>query len=109
MAHVGEDTWRVEDDVTGGGSHRAASRVRLHPAFTEVTRETGRLEASCDTVAVRIVAESPARLDVEEGRYFPRFGVEERCLVVRIEAAGPLPLRIRYRLELETTPSKATS
>jgi uncharacterized heparinase superfamily protein len=109
MAHVGEDTWRVEDGVSGGGSHRAASRVRLHPAFAEVARETGRLEASAGRIVVRIVAESPARLDVEEGRYFPRFGVEERCLVVRVEAAGPLPLRIRYRLELETRPSRATS
>jgi uncharacterized heparinase superfamily protein len=103
MAHLGGDVWQVDDDVLGYGSHRAVSRVRLHPAFSAVKCEEGRLEASAGRVVVRIVAENPARLDVEEGRYFPRFGVEERCLVVRIEAAGALPLKIGYRLELATS------
>jgi uncharacterized heparinase superfamily protein len=102
MAHLGGDAWRVDDSVLGTGSHRAASRVRLDPAFSAVANDGSRFEASAGRVVVRIVAESPARLDVEEGRYFPRFGVEERCLVVRLDAAGSLPLRICYRLELAT-------
>jgi len=100
MEHLGGDVWRVEDEVLGGGEHRAVSRVRLHPAFSAGAREAGRFEASAGAVVVRVVAETPARLDVEEGRYFPRFGVEQRCLVVRLVAAGPLPLRICYRLEV---------
>jgi uncharacterized heparinase superfamily protein len=102
MEHLGGDVWRVDDAVLGAGDHHAASRVRLHPAFSVVARETGGFEASAGPVVVRVVALSPARLDVEEGRYFPRFGVEERCLVVRLDAAGPLPLRICYRLEVST-------
>jgi len=102
MAHLGGDAWRVDDSVLGTGSHRAVSRVRLDPAFSAVANDGSRFEASAGRVVVRIVAESPARLDVEEGRYFPRFGVEERCLVVRLDAAGSLPLRICYRLELAT-------
>jgi hypothetical protein len=87
---------------TGVGEHRAVSRVRLHPAFSAGERTTGLFEASNGPLAVRIIAESPVRLEIEQGRYFPRFGVEESCLVVRLEASGPLPLRVRYRLELET-------
>jgi uncharacterized heparinase superfamily protein len=102
MEHLGGDVWRVEDLALGGGEHRAVSRLRLHPAFSVRGRQTDWLEAVSDRLVVRVVAESPARLDVEDGRYFPRFGVEERCLVLRLDAAGPLPLRISYRLELST-------
>ena len=102
MAHLGGDTWRVDDAVLGAGEHRAASRLRLHPAFSVVAREDDRLTATAGRVEVRVVAEAPARLEVEQGRYFPRFGVEERCIVVRLDAAGSLPLRIGYRLELAT-------
>jgi uncharacterized heparinase superfamily protein len=103
MEHLGGDAWRVEDLVLGGGEHRAVSRLRLHPAFSAGARGAGRFEASNGPVIVRIVAESPARIDVEEGRYFPRFGVEEKCLVIRLDEAGSLPLRICYRLELKTS------
>jgi uncharacterized heparinase superfamily protein len=102
MEHLGGDVWRVEDLVVGRGEHRAASRVRLHPAFSGGEPRNGGFEASNGPVAVRVIAEVPARLDVEQGRYFPRFGVEERCVVVRLDASGSLPLRICYRLELET-------
>jgi uncharacterized heparinase superfamily protein len=102
MEHLGGDAWRVDDVVAGVGEHRAVSRVRLHPAFSAGERTTGLFEASNGPLAVRIIAESPVRLEIEQGRYFPRFGVEESCLVVRLEASGPLPLRVRYRLELET-------
>lgn len=102
MEHLGGDVWRVEDLVLGGDEHRAVSRVRLHPAFRAGAREADWFEASAGPVVVRIVALSPARLDVEEGRYFPRFGIEERCLVVRLDAAGSLPLRLCYRLVVST-------
>jgi uncharacterized heparinase superfamily protein len=102
MEHLGADTWSVEDVVSGGGVHRAVSRVRLHPSFAVVARGPDRLEASAGPVVVRLVAVGPARLSVEEGRYFPRLGVEERGPVVRLETDGPLPLRLAYRLELST-------
>jgi hypothetical protein len=102
MAHIGGDVWRVEDEVSGRGVHRAVSRVRLHPEFSAGARGDGWFEASAGPVVVRVVADAPLRLDVEDGRYFPSFGVEQRCLVVRLEAAGSLPLRIDYRLLLST-------
>ncbi len=102
MEHLGGDVWRVEDEVLGGGEHRAVSRVRLHPLFSGGARDASGFEASAGAVCVRVVSETPAKLDVEDGRYFPSFGVEQRCLVVRLSAAGPLPLRIRYRLLLST-------
>ncbi len=104
VEHLGGDAWSVEDVVTGGGDHRAVSRLRLHPEFAGALREPGIFEASSGPVTARVYACEPSRLDVEEGRYFPRFGVSERCVVLRLEAAGPLPLRIRYRLELARKP-----
>jgi uncharacterized heparinase superfamily protein len=102
MERLGGDVWRVEDVVLGDGEHRAASRLRLHPAFSAGACDGGRFEASNGPLVVRVVAEAPTTLDVEPGRYFPSFGVEERCLVLRLDASGPLPLRICYRLELQT-------
>lgn len=105
VEHLGGDAWRVEDRIEGAGTHVAVSRVRFHPAFEVAAHDGGVLSASNGRVLVRIVADPPGRLEVESGRYFPRFGVEERCAVVRLEAAGPAPLRIAYRLELSTKSS----
>ena len=102
MEHAGGDVWRVEDVVLGHGEHRAISRIRLHPAMRIGKREAGRLEASDGETTLHVIAESPGRLDVEEGSYFPRFGAEDGCSVIRLEADGTLPLRLGYRLELST-------
>jgi len=102
LEHLGGDAWRVEDVVLGGGRRRAVSRIRLHPAFSKVAQGDAWLEASDGRVAVRVIAESAGGVIVEQGRYFPRFGVDERCLVVRLDAAGSLPLRMCYRVELST-------
>jgi len=102
MEHQGGDVWRVDDEVSGRGVHRACSRVRLHPAFQAASREPGRFEATNGSVVVRIAAAGGAELAVEDGRYFPRFGVEQRCLVLRFDAEGTLPLSIGYRLEVAT-------
>jgi uncharacterized heparinase superfamily protein len=102
LEHLGGDVWRVEDVVLGGGAHRAISRVRLHPSFSKIAQDAAWLEASDGRVTVRVVAESPGGVTIEQGRYFPRFGVEEECLVARLDAAGSLPLRMCYRLELST-------
>ncbi|HZN55043.1 MAG TPA: alginate lyase family protein [Candidatus Polarisedimenticolaceae bacterium] len=102
MEHAGSDVWRVVDTVTGGGEHRAVSRVRLHPSFAVRATGEGTLEATDGAVVARLAAESPHRWSIEEGSYFPRFGVEERCAVACLAADGTLPLRLAYRLELST-------
>ncbi len=102
MEHLGHDVWRVLDVIEGAGSHTAVSRVRLAPSLAIVAHGTDRLEAADATCRVRIVAEQPASLSLEEGEYFPRFGERRVVSVARMEARGPLPLTLRYRLELET-------
>jgi len=97
-----EDTWRVEDEVTGRGEHRIVSRVRFHPALDLSLLPDGTMVARGATIACRFVPEGGASARLEEGWYFPRMGLKVRCRVARIEAAGRLPLRLAYRLELSS-------
>lgn len=103
VRQLGADRWRVEDRIEGSGAHRASSRIRLHPSFRQTSRDETSLEASDGRTRIRIVVEGAHRLDVEPGRYFPRFGVEQPCLVVRCVVEGSAPLALAYRLELSTS------
>jgi uncharacterized heparinase superfamily protein len=105
MEHLGRDAWLVEDVVSGGGEHRAVSRLRLHPSFAIELQTREVLQVSDGSISVRIVTDGPSQLHVERGFYFPRFGEVCDCLVVRFAAAGPLPLRIGYRIELSIVSS----
>lgn len=90
----------VCDEVSGGaGEHTAESRIRLHPAYKAVLCDNyAMVTGSDDKLAARIEFTDGLNPQLEEGRYFPRFGVELRCTVLILTACGRLPLRLGYRI-----------
>jgi uncharacterized heparinase superfamily protein len=89
----------VSDDISGGGRHEIASRIRLAPGYMPVIK--GSYAAVCGpegTPVARIEFSAGARPRLEAGRYFPQFGIELGCQVIVLEASGRLPLRLGYRI-----------
>jgi len=89
----------VVDEISGGGTHDIASRVRLAPGYTPVIKGSYAVVAGPDGPPVaRIEFSDGTKPRLEAGWYFPQFGVQLACHVVALEASGRLPLRLSYRI-----------
>jgi len=87
------------DEISGGGSHEVASRVRLAPGYTPVIKASYAAVCGPDGKPVaRIEFSNGTRPRLEAGWYFPQFGVQLACHVLVLEACGELPLRLGYRI-----------
>jgi len=89
----------VTDDITGRGRHQAASRIRLAPGYTpDITGSYAAVSGPGGEPVARIQFSDGARPRLEDGWYFPRFGVQLACHVIVLEASRRLPLRLGYRI-----------
>lgn len=93
-----EKLLRVEDEVSGRGTHRVASRVHLHPDVS-AQRDGEALLLRHEHGATGTFQAAGGRLDVEKGWYCPEFGIksERTVLVLRREAA--LPVTLSYTIQ----------
>jgi hypothetical protein len=98
VEYLGNGTWRVEDQILGTGIHRVCGRLRFDPALGVRARGDGSVLASGSVTECEVRGEAGTALRLENGWYFPRWGVKQECSVVRMDAEGRLPLRLAYRL-----------
>jgi uncharacterized heparinase superfamily protein len=89
----------IVDEISGRGRHDIASRIRFAPGYTAVIKGSYAAVSGPDGVPVaRIEFSDGAKPRLEGGWYFPQFGVQLACNVMVLEASGPLPLRLSYRI-----------
>lgn len=90
--------WSVCDALQGGGIHAMESFIHLHPDFTaEVAGGSIKvLEAGEQPVATIEVEGAAIRL--EQGWYFPEFGVRFENVLIVLSCEGRLPLQLKYRI-----------
>lgn len=90
--------WTVCDALQGGGNHAMESFIHLHPDFTaEVAGGSIKvLEAGGGTIATIDVEGAAIRL--EQGWYFPEFGVRFENALIVLSCEGRLPLQLKYRI-----------
>lgn len=86
----------VHDMLAGTGTHRAESRIHLHPQVRVQCDGEGAL-LQRGTHRCRLVP-TAGHLRREEGWYCPRFGERLRRPVLVVAAAGALPLRCGYEV-----------
>lgn len=104
IAYDGEEgSWIIADEVEGTGIHRMETFVHIHPDLTLV--ESGancfKIERGGEAIAT-IDALHPCRIAIEEGCYFPEFGLRQKNLVLAFSCAGELPLQLTYRIRKTT-------
>ncbi|MBK9305874.1 MAG: alginate lyase family protein [Nitrospira sp.] len=99
----GQVSWIITDEVAGMGTHRMESFVHFHPDVTLV--ESGAncftIERGGETIA-SIDALHPCQVAIEEGCYFPEFGLSRKNLVLAFACSGELPLQLSYRIQKTT-------
>ena len=99
ISYDGQGSWVIEDRLEGRGRHRMDSYVHIHPDF-HVTR-TG---AGMDIIApggeavaiIEPLSDADARL--EQGWYFPEFGLKHTNDVIVFSRSQDAPFDVGYRI-----------
>jgi len=99
ILYDGAGSYEIQDEVTGSGEHTVESRIHLHPSYRAVIQGMYAVVSNGDGhPSARIEFLEGARPQLEQGRYFPQFGIEQSSQVLVLKKNGPLPLRLGYRI-----------
>lgn len=104
VTYDGKESWRIEDRLEGKGHHRIESYLHVHPDYQVVLKEASLqiLESSGSMVAVIEPMEAD-HVNVEQGWYFPGFGLKRENHVIILSCAGNPPLNLSYRIRKVTS------
>jgi uncharacterized heparinase superfamily protein len=91
----------VVDRVTSSRQVTAVSRLRLHPRCTVVSMNGARIEIEHPKGRVRIDHSDGCVVKIEDGWYFPQFGLKERNKVLAFERSGT-DIELCYCIQSET-------
>ena len=100
MSYDGHGSWMIRDLLEGSGTHRMESFVHFHPDYSLVPSGEGvfRIERDGEPIAV-IEALSTCRMEVQQGCYFPEFGLSQKNPVLAFSCYGEVPLQLSYRIQ----------
>ena len=90
----------IKDRLEGRGTHRMESYIHIHPDFQIVKSESGIhvIEPNGSTLAIIDALES-CHTRVEQGWYFPEFGLKRENHVIVFTCSGEVPLDLSYRIQ----------
>ena len=100
MSYDGQGSWVIKDMLEGRGTHRMESYIHIHPDF-QVTQSGASIrviEPSGNTMAI-VEALGPSPMRVEQGWYFPEFGLKRENPVIVFTCSGEVPLNLSYRIQ----------
>ncbi|MDC8447894.1 MAG: heparinase II/III family protein [Nitrospira sp.] len=100
ISYEGQGSWVITDVLEGNGTHRMESFVHIHPDFTIVPsgEDVFGIERDGEAIAV-IEALSACRMEIEQGCYFPEFGLSRKNPVLAFSCSGEVPLQLSYRIQ----------
>ena len=96
------DALSIRDHVSGGGRHELTGGLLVAPRWSVSETEQGWLLVH-DGLRVRVALEGPSglRREVVVAPYHPRYGVSVNTRRLVWSFAGPLPVSVSTRLEVE--------
>jgi uncharacterized heparinase superfamily protein len=100
LSYDGKERWVIKDRLEGRGTHRMESYIHIHPDFQIVKSESGIhvIEPNGSTLAIIDALES-CHTRVEQGWYFPEFGLKRENHVIVFTCSGEVPLDLSYRIQ----------
>jgi uncharacterized heparinase superfamily protein len=100
MSYDGNKIWMIEDLLEGNGHHRMESYLHIHPDYHVVQTETSLQITGKNGNGVAIVESVEAgQVRVEQGWYFPEFGLKRENHVIVFSCSGEIPLGLSYRIQ----------
>lgn len=99
MSYDGQESWLIEDMLEGSGAHRMESYLHIHPDYHVVPNGSALrvIEPSGSQIAIVETLEA-SQMRVEQGWYFPEFGVKRENDVIVFTCSGQIPLSLSYRI-----------
>lgn len=100
MSYDGQGSWMIRDLLEGSGMHRMESFVHFHPHCLLVPSGEGvfRIERDGEAIAV-IETLNTCRMEIQQGCYFPEFGLSQKNPVLAFSCHGEVPLQLSYRIQ----------
>ncbi len=99
ISYDGQGSWVVTDELEGTGIHRMESFVHIHPDCAIVESGIRSFSISrCEKVIATVEALSACQMKIEQGCYFPEFGLRQENLVIAFSCSGEIPLKLSYRI-----------
>ena len=107
MSYDGQGSWMIKDILEGRGTHRMESYIHIHPDFQVVQSDASIrvIEPSGSTLAI-IEALGPSHIRMEQGWYFPEFGLKRENHVIVFTCSGEIPLGLSYRVRKVKSPNQ---
>lgn len=104
MSYDGQGSWVIKDMLEGRGTHRMESYIHIHPDYQLVPSGTTLrvVELSGSPIAIIETLEA-SQTRVEQGWYFPEFGVKRENHVIVFTCSGKVPLSLSYRIRKATS------
>ena len=100
MSYDGQGSWVIKDMLEGRGTHRMESYIHIHPDFQIVQSAAGNRVIDPDgNTLVIIEALGPSQMRVEQGWYFPEFGLKRENQVIVFTCSGEIPRGLSYRIQ----------
>lgn len=100
MSYDRQRSWVIKDVLEGRGTHRMESYIHIHPDLQVVQAGASIrvIEPSGNTIVI-IEALGPSRMRLEQGWYFPEFGLKRENHVIVLFCSGELTLELSYRIQ----------
>ena len=90
--------YTVCDVLKGGGAHKMESFIHLHPNFSARVKHELIEVLAADGQAIALIKVDGASIRLEQGWYFPEFGVRFKNALIVLSCEGTLPLQLSYRI-----------
>jgi uncharacterized heparinase superfamily protein len=99
MVYDGQGSWVIKDMLEGRGAHRIESYVHIHPDFhvVRIGACIGIIAPTGHTIAI-IEPLGPCDTRLEQGWYFPEFGLKIENHVVVFSCSQETPFGLSYRI-----------
>ncbi len=99
LSYDGRESWTIEDRLEGGGHHRMESYLHIHPDFQVLeNNQQFRIVGSTGSTVALVGSLDAGLVRMEQGSYFPEFGLELKHSVLVFTQTGSMPLTITYRI-----------
>lgn len=90
--------YTVCDVLQGNGVHAMESYIHLHPDFSARVKHDLIEVLAADEQVIAFIKVEGASIRLEQGWYFPEFGVRFENALIVLSCAGALPLQLSYRI-----------
>jgi len=99
IAYDGQEIWVIKDMLEGSGVHRMDSYLHIHPDFHIIRMGACiAIKASSGHTVAMVDVLGSADTRLEQGWYFPEFGVKHENHVIVFSCSQDAPFGLSYRI-----------